>query len=175
MVSIVMSIDIALVRWVRKHESSGITAMMRALTHLGDGSSWTLFALLIASMERSWTGMGMSLGYAALAGSLVAKGIKHQIRRLRPHRHLLDLVPLVKIPDPWSFPSGHTSAAFGVFGLLLMWGSPFAYLALSVSSLIGLSRIYLRAHFPTDVIVGAVLGFFTGWLVYEGLTYLYVS
>ena len=147
---------------------------MRALTHLGDGSSWALFSLFIAFMERSWTGIGMSLGYAALAGSLIAKGIKHQIRRLRPHRHLLDLVPLVKIPDPWSFPSGHTSAAFAVFGLLLMWGSPFASLAASIASFIGLSRVYLRAHFPTDVIVGAVLGFFTGCLVYEGLCDLYL-
>jgi undecaprenyl-diphosphatase len=169
MVSIVMSMDIALVRWARKHESTGITFMMRALTHLGDVSTLTVLPLLIAFLEGSWTGIGMSLGYAALAGSLVAKGIKHQIRRLRPHRRLLDLVPLVKIPDPWSFPSGHTSAAFAVFGLLLMWGSPFASLAASIASFIGVSRIYLRAHFPTDVIVGAIVGFVTGCLVYQGL------
>ena len=174
MVSIVISLDLALVRWVHKYESSIITAMMRAITHLGDGYTWTLFALTVAFFERSFTGIGFSLGYAALAGSLTAKGIKHQIRRRRPHRHLTELTPLVKIPDPWSFPSGHTSAAFAVFGLLLMWGSPFAYLALSIASLIGISRIYLRAHFPTDVIVGAALGSCTGCLIYKGLSCLYV-
>ena len=125
MVALVTNMDIALVRWFRKYESSSLTFVMRALTHSGDAISLTALALLVAFLEQSWTGMGMSLGYAALAGSLVAKGIKHQIRRLRPHKHLLDLVPLVKIPDPWSFPSGHTSAAFAVFGLLFRWETPF--------------------------------------------------
>ena len=103
MVSIVISLDLALVRWVHKYESSIITAMMRAITHLGDGYTWTLFALTVAFFERSFTGIGFSLGYAALAGSLTAKGIKHQIRRRRPHRHLTELTPLVKIQTPGLF------------------------------------------------------------------------
>jgi len=164
-----MRMDLALVRWMKDCEAATLTRFMRAFTHLGDAVTWTGLALLTGLVEGSWTGIGLSLGYAALAGSLVSKGLKHMFKRNRPHQHIIALAPLVRIPDPWSFPSGHTSAAFAVFGFLSACNSPFCALSGVCAALIGISRVYLRAHFPTDVIVGGIIGFGTGWLVYENL------
>ncbi|HDZ11068.1 MAG TPA: phosphatase PAP2 family protein, partial [Bacteroidetes bacterium] len=62
-------------------------------------------------------------------------------------------------PDQYSFPSGHTAAAF-LMAQLLGYQLPFLVLPLYIlAGLIGYSRIYLRVHYPLDVFFGAVLGF----------------
>ena len=71
---------------------------------------------------------------------------------------------LVAYPSDWSFPSGHTSssiaAALAMFRTLPgKFGWPLIVLAI----LISLSRLYVGVHYPTDVIVGAVVGIFAGW------------
>lgn len=85
---------------------------------------------------------------------------------------------LVKLPSDSSFPSGHTSAsvaaAVAIFTLNKKWGIPAVVLAV----LIGVSRLYLTVHFPTDVIAGLLLGiiygigayFITSKLIYKNKT-----
>jgi len=67
----------------------------------------------------------------------------------------------------YSFPSGHAAGSTIAFGLLAYYGyrllpSPFNYITLAIFTslviLVGISRIYLGAHFPSDVIGGWVLG-----------------
>jgi undecaprenyl-diphosphatase len=90
--------------------------------------------------------------------------IKNMIKRERPYRAIKDLKNLIVPPDKYSFPSGHTAGAFiiaqivgfqfpALHGPLLIW-----------AALVGLSRIILRVHYPTDVIAGTVLGLCTSAL-----------
>ncbi|GMQ82408.1 MAG: hypothetical protein BMS9Abin05_1860 [Rhodothermia bacterium] len=66
-----------------------------------------------------------------------------------------------------SFPSGHTTAAFAVFTPWVLYYPKVATYGLFVlSASTGIARIALNKHWPTDVIAGATLGFFTArWLV----------
>lgn len=91
------------------------------------------------------------------------------------NRDLGDLVVTVPGVDlnvgQTSFPSGHTMAAFALCSILALilgrkyrrWGLPLALLAVSV----GVSRVFLVQHFLADILAGAALGVFVGWLVWQ--------
>jgi undecaprenyl-diphosphatase len=57
-----------------------------------------------------------------------------------------------------SFPSGHATTAFALAALLALWYPRWAAGFLALAGLIGLSRVVLGAHFPSDVLAGAALG-----------------
>ena len=65
---------------------------------------------------------------------------------------------LVAIPKDYSFPSGHTMHSFIVAAVLMHYDKRLGIPALVMAFLVGISRMYLYVHFPTDVLAGAVLG-----------------
>lgn len=92
--------------------------------------------------------------------------LKNIFHRNRP------LSPVIEPLNDYSFPSGHTTSGFIFYGLLiyLVWQSKLSkvfkfilsLLLLLIAFLIGLSRIYLGVHYPSDVLGGFCLGFI--WL-----------
>jgi undecaprenyl-diphosphatase len=107
----------------------------------------------------------LSAGAATLAASLIVGPLKDLFDRARPPEADPGLGSLAAIPENASFPSGHAATAFAAataIGILSPRMRPYA-LALAVG--VGLSRIYLRVHFPLDVLAGALLGAAIGALV----------
>ena len=66
-----------------------------------------------------------------------------------------------------SFPSGHTQAAFTMAALILFYVNRFSILVLLLASLMGISRIFLSMHFPSDITFGAYLGFISPIALYK--------
>lgn len=64
---------------------------------------------------------------------------------------------LFETPGNYSFPSGHTSTAFAAAAVLTRLGVPPA-IAYGLAALVGITRLYVGVHFPSDVLAGAVLG-----------------
>lgn len=86
--------------------------------------------------------------------------------------HVVVTVPGVALNSgPTSFPSGHTMAAFALYGIVTLilgqkqrrWGLALSLLA----ALVGVSRVFLVQHFLVDILVGAVLGLGVTWLVWR--------
>ena len=140
----------------------------------------TAYPLFIGAVPASWmvafyTGNRQDLHLAtallvAEGASFVAvTGIKHLVRRKRPYRALEGITPRstsADVESPYSFPSGHATAAFTIATVLSLryrkWYvvAPAATWALSV----GISRIWTGMHYPTDVMAGACLGVLIGVL-----------
>lgn len=136
------------------------------ITSFGNGG-WGFIALgLILLCFTRTRKMGFLMLLSLLVGFLVGNvAIKNLVMRSRPC-WIDEAVPLlIANPHDYSFPSGHTLAAFeAAFTIFLMnrkWGVP----ALVFAALIGLSRLYLFVHFPTDVLSGMALGIFIAWYV----------
>jgi undecaprenyl-diphosphatase len=143
--------------------------VMIGITHLGDGITVTV-ALLFALFLCGRKGLRARFLFMVLGvglGALVVQGAKFAVARARPAptfeaRARAGTVPLHLVGSPpkghTSWPSGHSQGAFGaalVLGeLFRRWRWPLIALA----TLVGLSRIYVGAHFPLDVLSGAALG-----------------
>ena len=94
----------------------------------------------------------------AITTALVEHPIKKYFKRRRPFITIIQAIVIGKKPGTWSFPSGHSAAAFGGAWLLnrqFRRGGIFRYF---IAGMVAFSRIYLGDHYPGDVMSGSGLG-----------------
>lgn len=96
---------------------------------------------------------------AILLNTATTTLLKNVIKRERPYHTYTGIFP-DKIESDFAFPSGHTSSAFATATSLAITTKKWyiAVPALAWSTGVGYSRIYLGQHYPSDVIMGAILG-----------------
>jgi len=159
----VLSADEALLLSIQRFRRPWRTAIARALTALGEAHSWTVAGLAcLATRTSLGSHLGLRLAAAASLATFASQALKRSLTRARPDTSIFGFEALARNPDRFSFPSGHAAAAFAVAVAFL--GEPFALgpLALLLAVGIGLSRVYLGAHYPLDVGAGALLGVLGG-------------
>ena len=154
----VVLLDRAILRRVRTWERDWVTPFMRLATRLGDASTWIILTLSLYFMGESMRHYFWLLTYATLGSTCTAHLLKRIFRRERPSLEHIGVEALVVYPDQYSFPSGHTTTAFAVAAILLHEGSWLGSLATMGALWIASSRIYLGAHYPLDVFLGAAIG-----------------
>jgi len=140
-------------------EKSWLRTLAKSLSHSADGYLFVLLPLALWLAQSPLAGGFCKLLCLALATERCAYWLlKNGLRRRRPEESLDNFHSVITASDRFSFPSGHTSAAFLlVTCLTLVYQGPAASLYIWASS-IGLSRIVLGVHYPGDTVAGAAMG-----------------
>lgn len=139
-------------------------AAWTAITHLG-GTGPSLLAAGLPWLAGGTLQQTSKLALATVALShLIVQIVKRTVVRSRPAK-VERFVSLVTEPDCFSFPSGHATASMSV---ALVYGAAFPVWAapLMLSAfLVGFSRVRLRVHYPSDVLVGQLIAGVTATLL----------
>lgn len=130
---------------------------LRIITRAG-GATATLAASLILFAVPATRHLGLVTAVANLFSHLLVQGLKRTVVRARPSALLPGVSALVNLPDHYSFPSGHACAAMAVALPVLFHSPMIGAIALAVAFAVAASRVYLRVHYMTDVVVGQMLG-----------------
>lgn len=138
-----------------------------------------VFDLVMPALSNKWFGFlivaivvpGMCLRYgrrvwpvivvavlAVAASDLAAGLLKHAVQRIRPCHVIPDVHLLVGCTRSFAMPSNHASNMFALAGAVGSFLPAWRWVLLPLAGGVAYSRVYLGVHYPTDVLVGAILG-----------------
>jgi membrane-associated phospholipid phosphatase len=156
--------DNAVFSFFASHTTASLVSVMKIFTFFG--SSYFLFpayvviiSLLILKKKYRY---GLHVGIVAISATVLMLTLKEITHRSRPE------LPLIAKLTNYSFPSGHALSIFILCGILvyIVWHQQirtpykwlYSFLFLCFALTVGISRIVLKVHYPTDVAAGFCLG-----------------
>ncbi len=155
--------------FVAQHQNRMARNFMRNVSRFGDWPEHFALGLILAWVawrhgNKKWTRIFLSMLIALAIAGVVGRGIEIATGRARPS---------VRTEEVWNrfsskyhaFPSGHVTASMAFFGVLFFANRRVAVACLPIPILIGFSRIYLGAHYLSDVVCGVILGILSAVLV----------
>jgi undecaprenyl-diphosphatase len=165
--------DDAVRDFMAQHQNPMMRNFMRNVSLFGDWPSHAVLGLLLLGLawrrrSKKWMRIFLSMLVAMAIAGVTGTVIKRSVPRARP---------TVKTELRWggprfstkyhAFPSGHVVASTAFFGVLIFARRRVGLACLPIPILIGLSRMYLGAHYLSDVVCAAVLGILCAALVWR--------
>ena len=157
--------DAAVAQFMTNHQTNGMRNFMRLVSKCGDWWEHFLVGLACAGIawwrgNKKWTHIFLAMVIALSIAGITGRVIKISTARARPS---------VKSEQAWlnpqrwsskyhSFPSGHVDASTAFFVVLAFANRRVGLPCLAIPTVIGFSRMYLGAHYLSDVVCAAVLG-----------------
>lgn len=124
-----------------------------------------LLFFLIRNLKKYWPMILQAFLAAILARFVIVEIIRYFLPKSRPfvENHVNLLIPYNQYES--SFPSGHAAFYFALSTVVYSYNKKAGSLFFLASFLIVLSRVFVGIHWPSDIIVGALIGIFSGWLI----------
>jgi undecaprenyl-diphosphatase len=145
--------------WVHVTKGFPYRRSVRLISHSGDGLLYFVIAFALLMFEPH---SGADFFWAGVIAYLFDVSLylllKNLIKRDRPSVKISTYQAWITPSDKFSFPSGHTAAAY-LFACMILYFYPlFALPCFIWATAIGMSRVLLGVHYPSDLIAGALLG-----------------
>ena len=136
-----------------------LDAFFSVVTRLGDwGWFWILVAAVMLFFPKTRR-MGLEMGLALILGGIICNLIlKNATARIRPCDFDPSVILLIPRETNYSFPSGHAAVSFEGAVTILRHDRKWGIAALVLAVIIAFSRLYLRVHYPSDVLTGTIIG-----------------
>jgi len=151
--------DVFMFTWlINARICSTLTKASRYLSKTGDGQLYLVIIGLLYWSEGFESPFLQAILLAFLIERPIYFVLKNGLKRNRPQAALQNFRSTITPSDKFSFPSGHTSAAFMMATLLGDYLPVLMPLLYGWATLVGFSRVVLGVHFPTDTLVGVILG-----------------
>ena len=157
--------------FMAQHQSRAMRNFMRYVSLFGDWPGHTVLGLILLAVAwvrgcKKWTRIFLSMLIAMSIAGLAGSVIKRTIPRPRPCVHSeLRWGGQRSSSKYQAFPSGHVLASMAFFSALFLARRRLGLACLPIPILIAFSRMYLGAHYLSDVVCAAVLGFLCALLV----------
>ncbi|HEY2421496.1 MAG TPA: phosphatase PAP2 family protein [Neobacillus sp.] len=156
--------DCRVLQKVNRHfDKKVLNLFFRTITNLGGAEitiAVTFLLLVLSSGDARLIALSSAL---ALSASHIPV---HFIKRLFPRKRPYLMIEDTRFPEnplqDHSFPSGHTTAIFSVMTPYILSLPQLSFILIPLGLSVGISRIYLGLHYPSDVLAGAILGTVAG-------------
>ncbi len=140
---------------------------MYRVTDLGGAIFSTVFSLVLVFLGNDFIRLiGLEAIVVLALSQIVVQSLKMLLIRERPYKIVEQLHTFGFNLKDYSFPSGHTTASFSIATVLALNIPMITFLTFFLATIIGISRIYLGVHYPTDVAAGIFLGVGSAILVH---------
>ena len=163
--------DMGVDNWIQSWRTPFLDTFFTIVTKLGDeGIIWIAIAVIFLCFKKTRK-IGITMGLGLIITTILGNEIlKNIFQRPRPFHTEGALLPgnglLIPEPSQFSFPSGHTGSSFASAVAIVLYYRRYGIPALVLAALIAFSRLYVYVHFPSDVIVGTLLGTFSAFLAF---------
>ncbi len=123
-----------------------------------------LLLFLLKDIKKNWPLVVRGLGAAVLARFGITELIRFFYDRARPFvENQVNL--LLSHEATGSFPSGHAAFFFALSTIVYFYNKKAGVFFFIASFLISISRVFAGVHWPSDILAGAIIGIFSGWLI----------
>ena len=163
------NLDETILLWIHHNHNAILNQLMPFIT---DADNWAIpilflfFFLGFKSEKRGKIALALLIISLSLTDSICAQILKPFFERIRPsHSSIEGLNLLVSKGGKWSMPSNHAANMFSLAVILSYFYSKIKIPIFTLASLIALSRVYVGVHYPTDIIVGGLLGYTISWII----------
>lgn len=141
---------------------------MPIITHLGSALFTIGFAIMTLILGRSSKmNFGWNISISLAFSHVLIHFLKRIANRPRPNITLSNVNTFSISLYDQSFPSGHTTAAFSVAASIAFIFPEIGLFAIIMAGLVGMSRVYLGVHYPTDVLIGALIGIVSAFYIHQ--------
>lgn len=164
-----MPIEFTFLDYLQTLHTPMLDSLMLFITAVTDKGAAGIVLCLLLLARKSSRKVGVAMLLALIIGYALGSGIlKPFFARVRPCNVSFAMDMLIKRPQSYSFPSGHTTLTFAAVMSLYFarWHKLFA-LAAIVGALVCISRMYLYVHFPTDILAGVVVGTLSAYVAWK--------